>query len=132
LLLDRNPYPLDAVLQVSEHQQEAIFARAESRRTSMPTFNTQEAPDQESGQRKMEKRLHEAKLSGTRSNPAVNEIHPRAEVDRKIREGIVNGRSKAGSTHLPYNPPELRTVGIRRGGFLPSPLMPWLCAVSQY
>jgi hypothetical protein len=24
----------------------------------------------------MEKQLHEAKLSGTRSNPAVNEIHP--------------------------------------------------------
>jgi hypothetical protein len=83
LLLGRNPYPLNAVSQVSEHQQEAIFARAEPnpRQTSVRTFNAQEAPDQESRQREMEKRLHEAKLSGTRSNPAVNEIHlqPRAE-----------------------------------------------------
>jgi hypothetical protein len=40
-------------------------------------LNTQEATDQESGQREMEKRLHDAKLSGTRFNPVVNEIHPR-------------------------------------------------------
>jgi len=28
LLLDTNPYPLNAASQVSKHQQEAIFARA--------------------------------------------------------------------------------------------------------
>jgi hypothetical protein len=42
LLLDRDPYPLNAVPQVSEHQQEAIFARAEPnpRQTSVRKFNT--------------------------------------------------------------------------------------------
>jgi len=72
LLFDRNPtYPLNAVSQVSEHQQEAIFPRAKPNphRTSVRTFNTQEAADQESGQREIEKRLHEATLSGTRFNP---------------------------------------------------------------
>jgi len=117
LLLDRNPYPLNAVLQVSEHQQEAIVARAapNPRRTSVRTFNTQEAADQESGQREMEKRLHEAKLSGTRSNPVVNEIHLQPRVDGKAREGAVDRRSKAGPTHLPCNPLELRTPGFTCG-----------------
>jgi len=96
LLLDTNPYPLNAVSQESEHQQEAIFAQAEPnpRRTSVRTFNTQEAPDQESGQREIEKRLHEAKLSGTRSNPAVNEIHPRPRAEGRAREGTEYRRSK--------------------------------------
>jgi hypothetical protein len=81
LLLDRNPYPLNAVSQISKQQQEAIFARAapNPRRTSVRTFNAQEAPDQESEQREMQEALHEAKLSGTRSNPAVNEIIPGLE-----------------------------------------------------
>ena len=41
LLLDRDSYPLNAVSQVSNHQQEAIFARAEPnpRRTSVRKFN---------------------------------------------------------------------------------------------
>jgi len=88
--------PLNAVSQVSEHQQEAIFARAAPnlRRTSVRTFNTQEAADQESGQREMKKRLHEAKLSGTRPNPAVNEIHPQPRVEGRAREGAVDRRSK--------------------------------------
>ncbi len=114
LLLDRNPYPLNAVLRVSEHQQEVIFARAtpNPRGTSMRTFNTQEAPDQESGQREMEKQLHEAKLSGTRSNPAVNEIHPRPRAEGRARESAVDRRSKAALTHLPCNPLELRMLHI--------------------
>jgi len=58
----------------------------------------------------MEKPLHEAKLSGTRSNPAVNEIHPRLRVDGKAREDIVDRRSTAGPTHLPCNPLEQRTL----------------------
>ena len=46
LLLDTNPYPLNAVLQVCEYQQEVILARAEPnpRRTSVRTFNTQKPP----------------------------------------------------------------------------------------
>jgi hypothetical protein len=62
LLLDRNRYPLDAVSQVSEHQQKAIFARAESRRTSVPTFNIQEAADQESRQREMQEAAARGKV----------------------------------------------------------------------
>jgi hypothetical protein len=60
----------------------------------------------------MEKRLHEAKLSGTRFNPAVNGIHLQPRVDGKAREGAVDRRSKAGPTHLPCNPLELRTLGV--------------------
>ena len=44
-------------------------------KTSLWTFNTRGIVDQESEQREMEKRLHEARPSGTRFNPAVNEIH---------------------------------------------------------
>jgi hypothetical protein len=42
LLLDTNPYPLNAVSQISKHRQEAIFARAEPdlRRALVRTFNT--------------------------------------------------------------------------------------------
>ena len=110
------PCPLNAVSQVSEHQQEAIFPRGEPNpyRTLVRTLNTQEAADQESEQREMEKRLHEAKLSGTGSNPAVNEIHPRPRVEGRTREGAVDRRSKASSTHLPCNPLEPRTPGISR------------------
>ena len=120
LLLDRNPYPLNAVPQVSEHQQKAIFARAESnlRRTSVRTFNTQETPDQESPQREMEKRLHETRPSGTRSNPAVNEIHPQPRADGRAREGAVDRRSKAGPTHLPCNPLESRTLASPTRSFV--------------
>ena len=102
---------MDTVSQVSEHQQEAIFARAEpnSYPTSVWTFNTQEAADQESGQREMEKRLDEATLSGTRSNPAVNEIHLQTRAEGRAREGAVDRRRKAGPTHLPCNLLESRT-----------------------
>jgi len=49
LLLDTNPYPFNAVSQVSKHQQEAIFARAEPnpRQTSVRMLNTQKVGDQQ-------------------------------------------------------------------------------------
>ena len=61
---------------------------------------------------RLEKRLHEAKLSGTRSNPALNEIHPRPRAEGRAREGAVDRRSKAGLTHLPCNLLELRTTKL--------------------
>jgi hypothetical protein len=56
--LDTTRNPLNVVSQVSEHQQKAIFAQAapNPHRTSVRTFNTQDAADQESEQREMEKR----------------------------------------------------------------------------
>ena len=62
----------------------------------------------------MKKRLHEAKLSGIGSNPAVNEIHLQPRAERRAREGAVDRRSKASLTHLPCNPLEQRTTSMNR------------------
>jgi len=63
----------------------------------------------------MEKRLHEAKLSGTLSHPAVNEIYLQPRVEGKAQEGAVDRHINAIPTHLPCNPLELRTVGFSCG-----------------
>jgi len=77
----------------------------------------------------MEKRLHEARPSGTRSNPPVNEIHPRPRVEGRAREGALDRRSKAGPTHLPRNPLEPRTATFTGGG---TPYCRVLGSLSSY
>ena len=118
LLLDRNLYPLNAVPQASEHQQEAIFPQAEHnfRRALVRTFNTQEAADQESGHREMGKRLHEAKMSRTRSSPAVNEIQPGPKVEGKAREGTVDRLSYFHILTPPSLPSSYRHGAVRPSG----------------
>jgi hypothetical protein len=55
-------------------------------------------------------------LSGTRFNPAVNEIHLQPRAEGGAREGAVHNRSEAGPTHLPCNISErtLRVTGAAK------------------